>query len=360
MNIYDYIYLDLPKIISIYSQITGGVVEVLEKSTEYSRSSDNKRNYDFKVFKHDAGGTTTDKGTSRETLKPHHALLKETEELLEEGGYLVDLNDRNDHGSFKDPEFRAHLKNSFCIKVKGRAVIEDYERIKSIGIAFPEVVKLVNKSGESSLLESSHYAQIKEEIRLASAAIKAEKDRNVRAKMEQNLGHVKKEFAELVQSATLVAGVDQWILDGMRTWIDTFLSGIINLRIYPDIANPEEHVFGHLNKNFLEEKDVGSFHYTYGSFPTEELTLIGIVTSVPLEGGEQFKPLAEFDKKALVDYESVESGFRGLFRGFDGLEQIIRTCRFPRVLVYPLMVYREVGPSALVNFNKRANSFKEA
>jgi hypothetical protein len=67
--------------------------------------------------------------------------------------------------------------------------------------------------------------------------------------------------------------------------------------------------------------------------------MIGIVTSVPSEGGEQFKPLSEFEKTVVADDESVENGYRGVFRGFDGLEQMIRTCRFPRVLVHPLTVY---------------------
>ena len=66
MQLYDFIYVDLEKVISIYSQMTGGVVEVLERSTENSRSADNKRNYDFKVFKHDAGGTTNDRSALKE------------------------------------------------------------------------------------------------------------------------------------------------------------------------------------------------------------------------------------------------------------------------------------------------------
>ncbi len=60
MPLYDYLYVDLPKVISLYSQITGGVVESLETTQEQARSSDKKRAYDFKVFCHDAGGTDTD------------------------------------------------------------------------------------------------------------------------------------------------------------------------------------------------------------------------------------------------------------------------------------------------------------
>jgi hypothetical protein len=77
--------------------------------------------------------------------------------------------------------------------------------------------------------------------------------------------------------------------------------------------------------------------------PTEDLTLLGVVTSVPSETDGAFDPLAEFNRGDLGDSESVERGFRGLFRGFDGLEALVRTCRFPRVMLQPLTLYRQVS-----------------
>lgn len=343
MNLYDYIYVDLDKVISLYSQMTGGIVEIIERNAESSRSLDNKRNYDFKVFKHDAGGTEIDKTTSKETIKPHHALLKEMEEALAINGYLVDLTEPDAAKSFRDPAFRTQLKDTFCIKVRGRAVIEDYERMKGIATAFPEIVKLINKSGESTLINSPAYIELSDQIAGAEAAIKGIKDRNSRSSEALRLKKMKEMLSTLVATATQLNGVEQWILDGMKTWIDAFLPGIVNLRVYPSIDRPDEHVFGHLKKLCFEDVDASSFHFTYGSFPTEDFTLVGIVTSVPSQDGEQFRPLGEFERTELEDHESVEKGFRGVFRGFDGLEQMIRTCRFPRVLVHPLTVYRSVA-----------------
>lgn len=325
--------------------MTGGVIEVLERSTEHSRSADNKRKYDFKVFKHDAGGTKLDKGASKQIIKPHHALLNELEEALTNEGYLVDLTNPGIAKSLRDPEFRAQLKDTFCIKVRGRSVVEDYERMKAIGIVFPEIVKIINKSTEVSLLNSPDYLELKAQLEAADDALKSIKDRNARANEGQRIKEAKKKLTTLLTTASTIKTVDQWILDGMKTWIDAFLSGIVNLRVYPSSDRPDEHIFGHLKKHCFEDTDTGSFHFTYGSFPTEELTMIGIVTSVPTEDGEQFKPMAEFDKEVLADKESVEQGFRGVFRGFDGLEQMIRTCRYPRVLVHPLTVYRSVAPN---------------
>ena len=250
--------------------------------------------------------------------------------------------------SFRDPAFRAQLKDTFCIKVRGRVVIEDYERLKAIGAAFPEVVKLINKSGESRQLSSPEYLELKSQLDASEKAVKAIKDRNARAGEEQRLRKIKGELSALVVSAAKIIPVEQWVLDGMKTWIDAFLPGIVNLRVYPSVDRPDEHVFGHLKKQCFEDVDTSSYHFTYGSFPTESLTMLGIITSVPAEEGESFKPLAEFEKKELADHESVERAFRGLFRGFDGLEQMIRTCRFPRILVHPLTVYRSVDSNLLL------------
>jgi hypothetical protein len=341
MNLFDYIYVDLNKVISLYSQMTGGVVEMLERSSERAQSSDNKRNYDFKVFKHNAGGTQNDSTASKETIKPHHALLKELEASLEQGGHLLDLRDAD---SLRDPDFRARVKSSFCVRVRGRALIEDYERMKGIARAFPDVLAMINKSVEANLTSSADFVRIKEQIEAGERAAKMHKDRNVRAREIERVRETKRSLDSLVKSVSRIDPAEKWILDGLQTWIDTFLSGIVNLRVYAAIDRPDEHILGHLKPDCFEE-DTGSFHFTYGSRPTEEITLIGIVTSVPDEIDDEFNPLAEFDRPDLADTESFEKAFRGLFRGFDGMERMIRTCRFPRVLVHPIAVYRSVSPN---------------
>jgi hypothetical protein len=65
---------------------------------------------------------------------------------------------------------------------------------------------------------------------------------------------------------------------------------------------------------------------------------------VPAQEDDEFDPMSEFIRDDLQDAESVEKGFRATFRGFDGLEQMIRTLRYPRILVQPLVLYRSVLP----------------
>lgn len=122
----------------------------------------------------------------------------------------------------------------------------------------------------------------------------------------------------------------------------------MNTTVYPFPEEEDEHLFGHLDASHFAIPESTAFHFTYGSFPTEEFTMLGVITSVPADLDEEFNPLKEFEKDSLEDYESVESAFRGMFRGFDGIEAMIRTCRYPRVLVHPILVYRQTKPNQIL------------
>jgi hypothetical protein len=342
MTLYDYIYVDFEKVVSLYSQLTGGVIELREINKEQAYWEDNKRKYDLKIFRLEAGGTGEDKSTSKSVMKPHHSVLTELEEELTRRGYLVDLTDMSKDQSLREDSLRRLLKTKLFLKVRGRAVIEDYERMKSIAQVFPEIVKLINKSGEITIKQSPVFLEIEQQTLRLASKIKSCKDRNEHAQLEERLKNVKNSTTQLLENANKVGVVDKWVLDGFKTWIDAFLPEIVNLRIYPTNATADEQVFGHLKKAGFQDTDSNSFHFTYGSMPTADLTMIGIVTSVPSEGADSFLPLIEFEKETLADHESIERAFRGVFRGFDGIEQMIRTCRFPRVLVHPLTVYRSV------------------
>ncbi|MEJ2466475.1 MAG: hypothetical protein P8045_12355 [Candidatus Thiodiazotropha sp.] len=350
MNLYDYLYVDLDKVISLYSQLTGGVVELRETQSEKGSTSDNKRNYDFRVFKHDAGGTTQEKEQDRTTIKPYHSLLQDLEVELSSSGYLLDLAHIENDKTLKDTELRGTLKNALCVKCTGRIVIEDYERMKKIGQDFPEIVKLINRSNAESLKDDPEYQKIEQQIKDLENTTG---DKNRRARAKKQAKELREGLDTLLSSSTAVDMVPQWILDGMGTWIDAFLPNITNIRVYPFEDENDEHIFGHLDASNFTVADPTAFHFTYGSFPTEEFTMLGIITSVPSAEDEKFAPLQEFEKEELEDYESVESAFRGMFRGFDGMEAMVRTCRYPRVLVHPILVYRETLPNKALQRTSR-------
>lgn len=343
MNLIDYLYVDLEKVISLYSQLTGGVIELRETNRETTSAQERNKKFDFRVFQYDSGESSGKGISHREVIKPHHAVLQELEERLDQEGHIIDLSQFSSNPAIlKDSEIRDNIGKSLCIKCKGRIVIEDYKRLQAIANDYPEIVKFINKSIEENLKQTKEYQEALSSINQIDTS---SKDRNQKAKKEYSQKALKKKIEKEVKEAAQIDEVDEWILDGLKTWIDAFLPGIVNVRLYPNTDQNDEHIFGHLNDEGFMISDKTAFHFTYGSFPTEEFTLLGIVTSVPKELSEDFDPLAEFKKGTLTDHESVENGFRGVFRGFDGMEEIIRTIRYPRVLVHPLLLYREATPN---------------
>jgi hypothetical protein len=319
-------------------------VEVRESTNEHSKNKDNKRNYNFKIFSHDAGGSQQDTEGLRETIKPHHAFLRELEHQLEEKGHLITLPSQ-DSSSIKTNELRSKLKSTFCVKVTGRALIEDYERIKSVIKALPNIEKFLVDIERSTIKESKEYKEAKNQISELQHSLASIKDREKKSKVKRQIKTLEDSIETALKDLQNQIGLEEWMLDGLSSWIDTFLSGIINVRVYPSLSRDDEHFFGHLKKEYFHDTDLESFHFTYGSKPTEELTLLGIVTSVPTEMEDGFRPLSEFENSISLNSAKFEHGFRQIFRGFDDLEQMIRTCRYTRVLVYPLLVYRQASPS---------------
>mgnify|MGYP000001339143 CR=1 FL=1 len=305
------------------------------------RQAGGKRKYDFKIFKNDGGGAAQD--TIKEQIKPHHVLFRELEEELSNQGHMVDLSAKGMADKLLDKDFRNTLKQTFCIKVSGRCVVENYDRIRRISQSFPDIATLINQSNRAAVKSTEAYQELVTQIKDREAEIDKIKDRNARNIQLVPLKEQKKKLEDLLDRHTTTEVVEQWILDGLTTWIDTFITGITNLRIYPSPAHMQVQVFGNLRQENFLDMDSEAFHFTYGTIPTEELTMLGIVTSVPNPEDAEFNPHQEFQGKGLTDKETVERGFRSVFRGFDGFEQMVRTCRHPRVLVHPLLVYRELG-----------------
>lgn len=342
MSLYDYLYVDTKKVLSTYNQLTGAIVSVGDSTYATVGQAESKKKYDFKIFKNDSAAAQEGQGT-QEQVKPHHLLFQELEQELASQGHLVDLSGQKMATKIQDKEFRKTLKNTFCIKITGRCVIEHYERMKKISESFPDIAALINQSNKAAVKSTDAYKELMAQIKAREAEIAKIKDRNARNIQKAPLKEQKKKLQDLLEKQTQAGVVEQWILDGLKTWIDTFITGIINFRVYPDQEQTAVQVFGHLKQENFFDMDVSAFHFTYGSVPTEELTLLGIVSSVPNPEDAAFNPHQEFLKGDLSSKEAVERGFRSVFRGFEGFEQMVRTCRYPRVLVSPLLVYRQMG-----------------
>ncbi|TWI72983.1 hypothetical protein LZ24_01394 [Desulfobotulus alkaliphilus] len=352
----DLIYLDMDKVSSLYSQITGGIIQQFETSTSSNKTDKNLRNYDLKLFKHEAGGVGTDSESFKETRVSHHELYNELEDQLFKLGYAAEIGVDVSKEQLASGEAISIFENTLCIKATGWAVLEDYERICRISANYKDIVALINRSIESSLRESDECKEILEKIESQRNEIRLMKNGQQKTKRKNELDELER-HVELLIKAKSIGEVEDWIIEGMQNWIRVFLPGVINFRLYPFDDISEFHILSNLKRESFLESSTESVHFLYGSKPTVKLDILGVITAIPKEGSKQFDPMVEFNEEELNqegrESESVERAFRGVFRGFDGFEEMIRTCRYPRIMIHPIAIYRSIKPNAALQRTSR-------
>ncbi|MCI5151457.1 MAG: hypothetical protein D3916_19125, partial [Candidatus Electrothrix sp. MAN1_4] len=202
MSLCDYLYVDTRKILSVYNQLTGSVISADDSTCTAVHQVEKKKKYDFKIFKNDAGNAVPEGQGAQEQIKPHHTLFQELEQELDSQGQLVDLSGKKMAEKIQDKDFRATLKDTFCIKVTGRCVIEHYERMKKISESFPDVAAMINQSNKAAVKSTDAYKELTAQIKTREAEIAKIKDRNARNIQQAPLKEQKKKLQDLLENHT--------------------------------------------------------------------------------------------------------------------------------------------------------------
>lgn len=355
-EIKDFIYLDMEKVSSLYSQLSGGIVQSLEASSTSSENSKNLRNYDFKIFKHEAGGTESESQALKEVRVSHHDIYNDLESDLFDNGYAAEIGVDVTREAVDSGEATKIFESALCIKVEGHVVLEDYERMTRIAHNYKDIVGFINNSIKSNLNETPELKELVEKVDVMKEDIKKMKNGTAKTKRKNDLLDFERNLDVLLSSKE-IGKVDDWIIDGMKTWVRVFLPDVFNIRVYPFEDSENFHVMSNVKRKFFLDDNTESVHYLFGSKPTIKVTMLGVITSIPKKEGDFFEPMKEFEDKDLDEdgneAQSFESGFRGVFRGFDGLEEMIRTCRYPRIMVQPIAIYRAIKPSKALQRTSR-------
>ncbi|MBS3764366.1 MAG: hypothetical protein KGZ25_13795 [Planctomycetes bacterium] len=345
----DFIYLDLPRLASLYSQLTGGLVTETELSTDSESEERNIRKYDLKVFKPEFGGKDVSSQQYVETRVMHHEIFNSVEKLLFENGYAIDINESLCPSDIQDGEARERFKNTFYIRATGWTMIEHYEAMKNVAERYNEIIEFVRKSQNYGIQESEEYTELQKKIAQKKEAVQSIKDRNKKAVQEARLDTLEKDLDKLLNSGTELENVEEWIVDGFKTWVDTFMSNAIYFHLYPFDDLENFHVKANLKSERFMDGEITAVDYAYSGRPTVKLSLLGLITSVPPEEEPPFDPMTEFEGHEPEDEEDdpvgFESAIRGMFSAFEELERFAKFERYPNITVYPLAVFRDIRPN---------------
>lgn len=347
----DFIYFDFAKAASIFSQISGGFITEMEARAEETKDERNVRKYALPFFKPEFGGIQTEKTTLLESRVLHHDLYTRIEQFLFNQGYAVDFSSDFNIEDVKKGVLHDKLGDKFYIKAEGWGVIEDYQRLKGLAQKLNNINAFIKQCASYSLEKTPESQELRTLISQKKGEVLAIQDRNKRKVEESKLKKLESKLYEEVREKTGLKGVDDWLLDGIVDFIDTFMPGRINLRLYPFEEESSFHILANLKRDAFVDTDMENVLFAYGTRPNVRLTVFGLITSIPSSKGAPFDPMREFETEAKEssktdDKVAFEKGFRGVFQAYEGIEQMVRFSRYPNITIYPIAVYRNIKSNA--------------
>ncbi len=228
----DLVYLDFDKAASIWSQCQQGLPDRMSVTEDSGQSTAAGTKFGLlSIAGANLGVDYLEKRSTLESRTLHHDVLNRVELHLADSGLVTDLSESLDAGESSADQVRRAIAGRPYLRAEGPSVVEDYRQILKICQKFNDLATFVGRSGQEGVKQSPEFKQLANLVAEAKGNLNQVKDRNQKAAQRQKVKGMERQLDELSKSK--VEPVDQWIIDGIRLWIETFMSSRINFRVYP-------------------------------------------------------------------------------------------------------------------------------
>jgi hypothetical protein len=327
-TIRDFIYVDVERLQSLYSQVFEGVVDsIVHTEVSEAESADAQRG--GRRF----SGSTVEQRVAEASFKTESRMLFDhMYNLLEQRLSSAIL----EPGGLSRENYVEILEHAFMFKVRGTAVVWDYERIDAIFQRYNAIRGALNYMSRFAELETA-----REELR---ARIAAETDRNQRNQLQRELDRLGRRAAQGDEP------FDETFLENLSLVTNMFYPDRLEVAVHP-ADGPDDVVFrGILDKRWLRVS-TEFVRALYGGYPAQNWTIVGQFTfiptsqnSVPNMDSSQGEDTGENDaSQALTEeqgkmrdaYRNIVTAYHEIEKTFTDSEELIE------IIVWPLAIYRE-------------------
>jgi hypothetical protein len=270
-------------------------------------------------------------------------LFLQLQNTLQEKNLALELNGSVPAGTSDPAMVREKLGGASFVKATGWSSIEDYDRYKHYADNSNALIEFMGRITVHAMEQSEEFKKAQTELDNVRANMKKETDRNKRATMEARVKAMETRFRAMVAQQTQMQGLPDWMVAGFGQFMESFVKGRVTLRVVPLESIPELNVIGNLKKECFVD-GIDPLLAAYGMRPNVQLSVLGILSSVPEKGAPKFDYLAQFKRLAEQNQETkLEQTFRQFFNALEMLEGLMGLSRYPNVTLYPLAVYRKLG-----------------
>lgn len=350
LKIRDFIYLDVERVKSIFSQIEEGL---LESSIE--EKGDNKK---LSAKSEVAGGIINVlrgkvgldsewiwENKESETKTLHDYMYNILEEKLKENEiiYIIDGDSSEVEEKWINGEFSSLISDTSFVLIKGKVMIDDYIRLGEIASNFNEIGSAIDFMVNPQKMPNN-----------STKKKKVEQGRKKRLKSEG-------------------LALDENFVQSLSLIIKKFLRNPFIIKVLPFKDSLFLRFIGNLNGNFLRE-DMDSIVLKYGTCPVSDWWIFGQISSIfpkdydPVLKDEKYDKLMEaiqilnsvnqdnldeiaeaFEKIKEMELEKeieimknsgMELSLENLFNAFRNVDATFSP-KFPSITFTPIAVYRE-------------------
>ena len=324
-NIREFIYVDVPKLYSLYSQIFGGVTDhIVEERINQLITGDTQGSM-IKQSTAESQGLESSRRVESTVLHDHMYNRLEAELY----STLLNVGDI-------DVENIVHTYSSNpMIKVSGRSELEDYQRIS---VFFEQFNKVVEAIAYANLISSDVIKQKKADLQ---QELKAATGKARRAELQKQIDALTN---PTIAAEKLGLQQDSQLLKNLKFWGDLFNPNGYDVVITPH-NKPNLHFRGVLDKVWLRNAPqlISSL---YGGQSESPWSMVGIVTHLPGTYISQINTQKEqldvsVGKKDTKNPMMLDA-YRKMFRTARVFERILlESYTDIEIVVSPIAIYRE-------------------
>jgi len=326
-RIRDFIYLDVEKLYSLYSQVFEGVADQIIQS--FVDSSTHKNVEGGSIFK--GGDLETEiveisRRTENKFLFDH--MYTRLEEKLKPS--IIDEK------QITSLNFQDITSKALLVKVFGTARIMDFERLRNFTEDYDYLTEALTYISNFS---SGELVNHRNEISRLEFLISKIKDKNQKTRSERELTEQEnaywRKFNELKKKLNLY--IDHDLLEYISTVTQKFYFDNFELMI----SSSEDLKIGYraiLDKKWLRLQP-NLFQSLFGSNTSSELVLIGQITYFPSKKVELIKSNKE-DKVDII--QSMRDSYESFIEVFREFEKITsESAKRMDLVMWPIAIYRE-------------------
>lgn len=297
----NFIYMDLDSLYSLYSQVFEGVAEQITQKTLNQLSRANSV--------HAPTGQSLDTEVAEASLRTETTILYDHmyNRLEEEIGQAIELPE-----GLTPNNFAEKLANSFLVKARGKAEIEDYARIKQFTEQFNEIVEGIAYASINTLEPLKELQQqIPNTIQALQASLKGKNDTQ-RREIHQQIQQLKKvqDPKEFLKETAVALGLrqDPILLSHISNWLEVFYPNGYEITIVPQTQSDRVVFRGILDRKFLRLHPQ-YLRSLYGGYVNTEWVIVGQVTYLPGTGIPDLEttPLYEDTLSTSVPAETLST-----------------------------------------------------